>query len=476
MATQTPYIDIPFANGYYRSGRSLPFSAQRCINWYPNFSKRPALSEANLYMIPGVYQVISSTDGANRGSCLFDGKPYFVNGSKLYRVDQTIAPDLTETYAAVEIGVIGGTGRVIMVAGQFDLVVVVPDQVSFSYNGVTLTALNGLPNFRTARDVVHINSLFVFLESNSNIIFHSELNDPTTYGALNFTPVFQIEEGVGLVKFRNQLYVMGSKQTIPFVYTGGVISGTINVFAFDPQPNAEIDIGLRSVFTKSNIRQSVMFLGGSENEEPGVWLFPSFQKISDETIDNVIQNLSDSEIDSAFFEKHTQNNSECVAIVAGDNCFVYDVRNNAWHERRSRVDETDLRWRVNSIVQAYNRLFVGDYIDGRIGILDDQITTEYDKPVHREVILQPLNAKGAYVKASSMLIAMDAGFDGEITMSFSTDGGYTFNNGRTVSAGAQGEYGRRVEITQLGSAPFSRVYKLNTSTTAKCNINKVLVR
>ena len=476
MSLQSPGIELPFTNGFYRSNRSLQFSAQRAVNWYPQLAKKPSLSNSNLYMTAGLRSVVDSTAGVNRGAIRnkSDGKPYFVNGDKLYRVDQNIAPDLTETYTAVEVGTIGGTGRVIMETGQFDLVIVVPDQFTYSWNEgtSTFTPLDGIANFRTARDVVHINSLFIFLESESNIIFHSEFNDPTTYNALAFQQVFQITEGQGLIRYRNQLYVMSDNETIPFNYVDA------GQFFFRAQPNAELDIGLRSVFAKTRVRQSFVFLGGGENEEPGVWLFNGgFIKLSTETIDNVIQNLSDFEIQTSFMLKHLQNDSAAVALIIGDECFVYDLNSDCWHERRSRFEEADYRWRVNSIVQAYNRILVGDYFNGQIGIVDDQVNTEYDEKMFRTVIIQPIDNKGKAIRVSSLIVYCDTGFDGHIELDWSNDGGYNWSKvPLRREAGTVGEYGKRIEFDRLGDSPNFRVFRLKTDTDKKININKVIAR
>ena len=470
MSLQSPGIELPFTNGFYQSGRSLQFSAQRCVNWYPNNAKLPALSRSNLYMTPGIRGIIDSTAGVNRGGAEFDGKPYFVNGDKLYRVDQTIAPDLTETYAAVEVGTIGGTGRVIMVPGQLDLVIVVPDQFSYSWNDgtSTFTALDGLPNFRTARDVVHINSLFVFLESDSNFIFHSTQNDPTTYLPLDFYQVIQISLGIGLLEYRNQLYVMGESLTIPFNDVGGVN------FSFRPQPQAELPYGLRSVFAKTSIRGSAMFLGGGQNEEPGIFTFPNFDNISNEALDNKIQNLTDSDIDASFMIKHIQNDSETVAFSIGDECFVFDFTSGLWHERRSRYNEKLYRWRPNSIVRAYNRLLVGDYFTGSIGLIDDSVNTEYGERMFRTVVTQNFDNKGKAIKLKSLIVYMDYGFNGHIELDWSDDGGYSWSTPLRQSTGSVGDYGVRVQFDRLGAAANFRVLRLTTDTDKPCNINKII--
>jgi hypothetical protein len=152
---------------------------------------------------------------------------------------------------------------------------------------------------------------------------------------------------------------------------------------------------------------------------------------------------------------------------------------NTWHEDRTRYNETSIRKRYNSITQVYNRFLVGDSIDGRIGIIDDQINTEYGVPMYREVVFQPIEAKGKMFNVSELLVWMDVGYGGDdITLYISTEGGLpgTFGNGITASPGEPGEYGRLVSFDRLGSTPSTMVFKLVTNSTEKCNINKVLAR
>ena len=53
---------LPFTNGFYLS-RSKPLSSQRCINWYPNDSEVPTVSDSNLYPTPGLVATLDNLDG-----------------------------------------------------------------------------------------------------------------------------------------------------------------------------------------------------------------------------------------------------------------------------------------------------------------------------------------------------------------------------------------------------------------------------
>jgi len=197
-------------------------------------------------------------------------------------------------------------------------------------------------------------------------------------------------------------------------------------------------------------------------------------KISSDTIDYLLQNLTATELDNAFMLKHSQNGGEFVVLIAGDECIVYDLATGRWHERKSMIGDQEKRWRVNAIVQAYNKIFVWDFQDSRVGILDDQIRTEYGNSVHRYFSTQTIDNKGKYIQVKELLLVADAGFDGVFTMEYSDDGGITWSQPTTRSAGAIGEYGRLIAWERLGTASFGRCVRHGTSTTSQCNVNKLI--
>ena len=96
-------VTLPIANGFYLSP-SLPISAQECVNWYPNVPQtNGALSEGTLFGCPGVEQ-ITTTGGAkqvNRGAHVKDGKPYFLNGEDLVRIDNSFDAEGVETFTEI---------------------------------------------------------------------------------------------------------------------------------------------------------------------------------------------------------------------------------------------------------------------------------------------------------------------------------------------------------------------------------------
>lgn len=463
--------ELPFTNGFYES-RSRALSSQRCINWYPNAVEAPALSEENLYPTPGAEQV-AIDGGINRGAFLMNQRPYFVNGTRLYRLDRTIGPDLEETYSTTDLGEISGTGRVRMAATGNELAIVVPGVTAYTYvdddpSRVEITD----PDFDgPADDVVQINSFFVFCKTGTNKVFQSAINDGQSYNALDFTTVVQVPVVVGMVVFRNQLYIMGESVTVPFDPIGGLN------FNFQPIPNAVIDVGLASVHAKTLFRSSFAFVGSGENAENSVWLFSGgLNRISNDPVDSLLQNQSSAQVEESFMTRLSQNGAEFVMLTIGERCLGYDLSVGRWHERESRIGESDFRWRVNSIVQAYNQIFVGDAVDGRIGRIDDELFTEYDNSMIRTLVTQPYFDGGNRVKAKGIEVYTDTGNDeGDLMrLSWSDNGGYNWSNPIYRGMGAVGEYGRRVVFDRLGSFSNTRVLRLEYTGSNPCAINKMV--
>ena len=110
-----PRVPIPL-NGFYVSD-SLPISAQECTNWRVNIPQtQGALSQSTLYGTEGVIQLLTTGNvrSKNRGAHVKEGKPYFLNGETLYRVDRSFDANGNEVFNAVTLGNIPGDERVSM--------------------------------------------------------------------------------------------------------------------------------------------------------------------------------------------------------------------------------------------------------------------------------------------------------------------------------------------------------------------------
>jgi hypothetical protein len=429
-------------------------------------------------MTSGIYQALSGLDGIARGMHTMDDVAYAVCGTKLYSINQTINPDLSVTWSSIEIGTIAGSERVIMSSGKtgssYEMVIVVPGVSTYHYDLATdtLSTLDGVSNFLTpAIDVCNVYGYFVFVQEGTNELFHSALRDAETYNALATFTVTQASSLQGVINFRDQLFVFAGDKLIPFNFIGG------SNFVFQSQFNAVKPFGLRSLHAKSDIGSYLVFLGNRRNAEPCIYAYSGSepQRISTEPIEEVLQNLTQTQLNDAWIETYSHGGADFVFIMVGDETFIYNLVTGRWHEQRSYINETSRRWRVNAVCQAYNVILVGDFQSGLIGVLDTRTTTEYGVKIPRSFTLQPFDNKGKYIRVKGIMIFMDVGFGGSMTMEYSDDGGVTWpNNALVRDAGAIGEYGRTFRWDRLGTADAFRTLRFSTDTTAQCHVNKIL--
>jgi len=480
-----PRVQLPF-NGFYVSD-SLPISNQECVNWRLNIPQtQGALSQTTMYGTEGLTQL--STTGqirnVNRGAHVKEGKPYFLNGETLYRLDRALSDDGKEVFTNVALGSIPGDSRVSMADNGKQLMVLVPGGKGYIIDE------NAVPVFQEITDldfyangnpqiVVFIDSFFVCNTDEKKII-KSASNDGLSWNALDFGSAESDPDAISTVHvYNNKLYVLGAEiNTEEFQNLG---SGG---FPFQ-RTGFFIDKGCYSPFSIISVNNSFMWIGGGENEGPAIWTLSgnSAQKVSTTAIDSALQDFTQDEISQAFSYSYAQNGVYIVGFSLPSRTFEYNVVTQAWNERKSKIVNSEgltetIRWRANSVVNAYNRILCGDSQDGRIGSVETDVYSEYNSEIVREFAMQPLSDMGNVITISQLEITMESGVgdfssqDPEIRMSTSPDG-KTFNNNLTRKIGKIGEFIKRCIWYRLGRFPRFAVFKFSMSDPVKPVVIKV---
>ena len=417
----------------------------------------------------------ATISGFNRGSAVVDGVPYHINGQNLYSV--------SSAGVVTDHGEIVGTKRVSLATNGRYLVIVVPGSRSYVFDNTdsSLTQITDL-DFQTSDTVTFKDGFFVFTASDGEQFFHSNLNQPLTFSALDFgTAEVRPDKIVGQIVNYNELYIAGEEVFELFRTIGG--SG----FVFQRVPGANIQKGLHAKHSLIEFNQSFVFLGGGVNELTSVWRAQSsasVDKISTSAIDSAIQEYTRDEIADAFAFTYAYGGNFFVAFTftstrIPSKTFVYDATTSAlagvptWHERQSGVD--DDKWRVTSIVSAYGELVVGDSIDGRIGVLDKAVYTEYGNPIYRSKTSRPFDSDRFPLFVSELKLTMESGtgstsLDPQILMRYSDDGGRTYSNGFPRSYGKVGQYQKLPSWRRQGLVQRDRVLRFTTTEAAKSTI------
>lgn len=476
-----PKVELPIANGFYESD-SLPISAQQCCNWYPNIVQTQALSQETLFGTPGLSQLQTSGSIAeiNRGAHVKADIPYFVNGDTLFRLDRTVNPDLTETFTLAALGTIEGSGRVSMADNGVQLMVLVPGGKGYIYNEAAGTPFQEITDLDftangSPQQVKFLDGYFVVTTDSKKFIV-SALNDGLSWNALDFgSAEADPDIIVAPAVTRNQLFITGSQTTEVFQNIGGT------GFPFQRVNGFVMDKGCAAPFSIINANSTFYMIGSGENETPAIWAFTgnNYTKVSTTAIDNVLSSATAEELSAAFAWKYADRGASFVGFTVSDKTFVIDTINGRWHERSSMIDNSDRRWRVNSMVSAYNRVIVGDFIDGRIGELSKSIFKEYGGEIRRIVSTQPFSNVGDSMRVPSIELTMEGGVgnsdrsDPKVSMEISDDGGRTFTYERQRSIGKVGQYKKRAIWYKNGRFERFRVLRFKFSDPVKPVIIKL---
>lgn len=468
-------MQLDIATGFYAS-ESVPFAAQRCVNWRPIVAEGGALSESALFDVWGIEAApLTGISGINRGGRRMAGVPYWVNGQNLYSFDRD--------HSVTDHGTIVGNGRVSMAHNGQYLVIVVPGITAYAFNNEdsTLTEIVHA-NFVTADTVSFKDGYFIFTASDGEIFFVSSLNNPLEYSALDFgSAEVRPDKIVASHVNRNELFVAGD-ETIELFQTISTAD-----FPFQRVPGGNIQKGVYAKHSLTDFDNSFVFVGGDVNEAAAIWKVTgaaSVVKISTAAIDHEIQKYSREEVANCYAMTRAFSGNFLVYFTFTSSnrpsrTFVYDATSSAhsgglvWYERQSGVDEG--KWRVTDMVTAYGQTYVGDSIDGRIGIIKRDVYTEYGERIHRYKTSRPFTNGQTPFFNGSLRLTMDAGqglidTDPQVELRFSDDGARTWSNGFWRSYGAQGEYQELPEWRRLGRIPRNRTLRFYTSEPIKSHL------
>lgn len=462
---------LPIANGAYVS-ESLPLSAQQCVNWYPHVPDAPALNQEVLFGTPGSVQEATAGNSilnANRGTWRMEGKPYFVQGQALFRLNQDRTID--------NLGFVEGVGRVSMADNGTQLVIQVPGGKGyvFTENPDSLTEItdgdfraNGNPQYVAFHD-----SFFIFTTDEKRFI-KSDANDGLSYNALDFGAAESSPDGVvAPIVYKNQLFICGERTIEAFQNIGGADFPYQRTGLF-------LDEGVIAPSSLVSAADSFLFVGAGDNEGPAIWALSgnNTQKVSTKAIDQVLQRLLIADLQNIHAWSYAQSGHYFVGFVLPDTTFVYDTSTGRWHERQSRITNNGVDFitttcRISSCVSAYGEIFVGDLLDGRIGKLDPDVYTEYGSLIVRPVATQPFQNNMQPFSVPYLEMTVESGLgndavnDPVMALEVSRDGGKTWSDSRIRKLGKRGEFKRRAIWRRNGRTDRFDVYRFTLSDPVK---------
>ncbi|MGE5500688.1 MAG: hypothetical protein ACM3W4_02045 [Ignavibacteriales bacterium] len=447
-------MKLPFGMAAYRRTDShLPEIV--CKNQF--VERAPANLEGELALLARPGLTLSYTLGTGpiralyRADGVFGGDILAVSGTGLYR-GQTL------------VGTIAGTDRVDVDGFSPDAdtstAYIAAGATFYSTDGTTVSTVT-FPDNAPVVSVAVVSDITVAVRGDTGVMYFL-LPGLTVWDGLNFFSAEQQADPVIAVrKVGDELWAFGTQTVQPFNTTGD------NAAPFTPIIGRDFQKGCRSRDTIALLDNTAFWVGsdGAVYRAGGA----SPERVSDNGIEERIGKVPASDL-RAWYYPWNGHSFYCLTI-GDEGTFVFDVETAQWHEAASYGY---LFWRAHLGVVDNLTVYVGDAIDGKIGVLDGESVTDYGQPVERRftsgiVVPGPIPCDAVELDA----VAGFADGDPVIEMRKSDDWGNTWSSWRSAGLGSLGQYRKRVIWRRNGMIDRARVFDFRLTDAAPWRLSAV---
>lgn len=485
------------------TARSVNAADNRMVNLFPEIIPEGGKTPAFLNRAPGLKLEFAVGTGPVRGLWTFGGYAYVVSGNTLYKVDSQ--------YNITTIGLVANDGPVSMTDDGTHLFIAC-NGPSFVYNATTL-AYGQItdPDFPGALTVSYLNGYFVFIQPDSQLVWVTQLLDPTSIDPLDFASA----EGspdllVSSITDHSEVWLFGTN-SVEVWYNSGAVD-----FPLQRIQGAFNEIGCAATYSVAKLDNGLFWLGADARGRGIVYRSNGYtgQRISTHAVEWQIQQYGDISDAIAYTYQQDGHAFYVLTFPTANATWVYDVATQAWHERASYTNGDFGRHRSNCQMAFNNEIMVGDYQNGNIYSFDLTVYTDHNRvqkwlrswralptgqnnlkrtaqhslqiDAETGVGLPGITEVPGHIYKSPFIIVGDFYINDEVIivpevdnfvqpkvmLRWSDDGGHTWSNEHWRSMGGVGEYGQRVIWRRLGMTGKlrDRVYELSGTDPVKIAI------
>ena len=460
-------VDIPFVGPSY-TGRSTNVNAQECINLYPEIDNTEAKNVIALYGTPGL-QLFSAleTTGKIRGLLAVNSTLYAVCANTLYEIDS----DGNKTSR----GTIDGSNDVSMVHNGLELFISTGEnngKTAYSYrlsdNDLSLITD---PDFDGSDIVAYLDGYFIWNVPDSQKFQISSILDGRNVDALDFSSSEMRPDNIVSVGVnQRELWMFNANSAEVFFNSGNAD------FPFERVPSGGIEWGCNAARSVASIDNSIIWLSNRNTVMAATSYAP--REVSNNAVSYEIGSYD--RVDDAIAYTYAEGGHSFYVITfpSADVTWVYDMRTNFWHKRKSFGQG---RHRGHTKAQIGNKIYIGDYNSGDVFIQSLDYYTDNGTPIERIRRSQVLHAREDRIFMKELQIDFEEGTailtgqgsDPHAMLRFSDDGGHTWSNELLASIGKRGQWQTRALWRRLGSFR-ERVFELRITDPIKVVIIKAV--
>ena len=388
-------------------------------------------------------------NGTAQGLISFNGKLYAGIASKLY--------EITAAGATTDKGATAAGHLSFSRTSQVPYLFLHNSTAGWNLNGATgtLTAITDLdfpplqtPALPLAHGAVYLDDM-VFVMTTSGRIYNSALEDPTTWGALDYiSKISEPDGGVALVKHLNFVVAFGSWSG-EFFYNAGNSTGS----PLDRSSSYKMDIGCAAGTSLIEFAQTAAWIGQSRETGRGVYILEGVSpvKISTPAIERYLNasTLATVEALAMTIAGHT---FYCLTLNDLNITLVCDINEKRWYQWSTDSAGTDIMWKYSGITSLNGVSYLQDRATGQLSTLSTSVYQDETTNINYRIVTYKIDAKSHTRKFWQHLEIIGDKATATLQVRHADDDYTTWTNYRNIDLSLE-----RPILRQLGSAR-RRVY------------------
>jgi hypothetical protein len=462
-------MQLNFATQAYQS-RSLPVSAQQCINMYAVAAPKDAKAEIPVYGCPGLTLFATCGAGPIYDMRIVVGVLYAVTGSGIWKISAGGAATNVAPFAPAKRPGVSNNDTQILVVDGTNGWVYAPTGIP---NTVATTAVGGATTIAVTSIAGMSSGDPISIQLDSGITFATTISSAPSSGNVPLTLPLPSQASAGnqvldanftLTSLASNTafypantaayydtYFALDRAGTNFFFLSGLDDGTsyngLDIASAEEDPDI--------VMSMATIHEQLVIFGAQTTEfwydvggsnfplqpipgtllqrgiaaplafckEDNTLFFLGDDLIYYRIVNFAITRVSQDGVEAAWEGYSTTSDAFCFAYTLGGHkfvnvvfptvgvCWVFDIATGLWHERVSwDANNAPLpRWRGNCAVQAFGMVLIGDAFTGQIGIADYGNYTEYGNTMQALITSPPIHSDNDRVFMSLFEVYPEAG-------------------------------------------------------------------
>ena len=457
---QTPILGSAYV------ARSVNAADNRMVNLFPEAIPEGGQTGGFLNRAPGLRLLATIGTGPIRGLWTHTTAgldAYVVSGNKFYKV--------LSDYTYTLLGTVAGTGPV-SIADSGIQIFIAAGANGYVYTESTNTfAKITDPDFAGATTVCYIDGYFAFNQPDSQIIWVTDILNATVINPLAFAAAESSPDKViAVVNNNREVWVFGQGTTEVWY------DAALTPFPLAPLQGAYNEVGCVAPFSIAKLDNSLFWLGADPRGYGIVYRNQGYtaKRVSTHAVEYAIQSYGDITDAVAYTYQQEGHAFYVLNFPSANKTWVYDVATGAWHERASWLNGSFVRHRGQCQMNFNSETIVGDYENGNLYAFDLDVYADNGAVQKWVRSWRPLPPNQNNLKRtaqhtlqltceSGVGLNLGQGYDPQVMLRWSDDGGHTWSNEHWISMGKIGEYGYRAIWRRLGMTTKlrDRIYEVS---------------